>query len=90
MFLTWSPEWKRLNHLIILDFTGQEGVPPPTLVRGQRFHSGGAGILEREDQARSVFHLDVVEEPPHLVWAGVIGQHAAGKADIIHVDLRCH
>lgn len=90
MFLTWSSQWKYLNYLIILDFTRQEGIPPPTLVRGQRFHSGVAGILGREDQARTIFHFDIVEEPRHLVWVGVIGQHAAGKSDIVHVDLRCH
>lgn len=90
VFLTWSPEWKRLNHLIIFDFTRQEGIPPPILVRGQRFHSGFAGILGCEDHARTFFHFDFVEEPCHLVWAGVIGQHAAGKSDIVHVDLRCH
>lgn len=61
MFLTWSPEWKGLNHLIILDLTRQEGIPPPILVIGHHVHSGAAGILGREDQASPIFHLDFVE-----------------------------
>lgn len=67
MVLTWSPERKRPNHLTVLDFTGQEGLPPPRLVRGHRFQSGVAGILGLEDQVVLILHFDFVEEPHHLV-----------------------
>lgn len=90
VLLTWSSEWKHLNHWIRSDLTHQEGVPPPITVRGQSFHSRVAGTSGREDQASIFLYFVSVEEPPHLVWTGVIGQHAAGKADLVHVGLRRH